>query len=341
MLNIQQSVETQEKGGKVAGNEDAMLRISGLKTYFYTSKGVLPAVDDVSLNVQRGKVLGIVGESGCGKTITALSILRLISSPGRIIAGKIEFFGKDILKMELQEMFSIRGNEIAMIFQEPMTSLNPVYTVGKQVIEVLKLHQKMNKHDAREKTIEMFELVGIPEAAKRVDVYPHQLSGGLRQRVMIAMALSCRPKLLIADEPTTALDVTVQAQILRLMRKLQKEINTAILLITHDLGVVAEMCDDVAVMYAGKIMEQTNVEDLFEKPLHPYTLGLLNSIPKLHQENDRLYSIKGMVPNLLFLSRGCKFHPRCEFAMDSCKQSEPELFEPEPGHFVRCWKYQK
>ena len=340
MLNIQQDVETQGKDGKGAGNAETMLKITGLKTYFYTSKGVLPAVDDVSLTVKKGKVLGIVGESGCGKSITALSILRLISPPGRIIEGKIEYAGKDILNMSLKEMFSIRGNEISMIFQEPMTSLNPVYTVGKQVMEVLKLHQKMNRHDAREKTIEMFELVGIPDAKKRIDVYPHQLSGGLRQRVMIAMALSCRPQLLIADEPTTAVDVTVQAQILRLMRKLQEDINSAILLITHDLGVVAEMCDDVVVMYAGKIMEQANVESLFEKPLHPYTLGLLKSIPKLHQENDRLYSIKGMVPNLLFLSGGCKFHPRCEFAMDNCRQSEPELFETEPGHLVRCWKYQ-
>jgi len=320
---------------------ETLLRISGLKTWFYTGKGILRAVDDVSLTLGKGKVLGVVGESGCGKSITALSILRLISPPGRIVEGKIEYRGKDILEMSEKEMFSIRGNEISMIFQEPMTSLNPVYTVGKQVMEALRLHQGMDQRSARGKTIEMFELVGIPEATRRIDVYPHQLSGGLRQRVMIAMALSCRPQILIADEPTTAVDVTVQAQILRLMRKLQKEIDSAILFITHDLGVVAETCDDVAVMYAGKIMEQASVEDLFEKTEHPYTLGLLNSIPKLHQENERLYSIKGMVPNLLFLSGGCKFHPRCDYRMDICVQSEPELLETEPGHLVRCWKCQK
>jgi len=320
---------------------DAVLRISGLKTHFYTGRGILPAVDDISIVVKRGMVLGVVGESGCGKSITALSILRLVSSPGRIVSGRIEFMGKNLLDLDINEMHSIRGNEIAMIFQEPMTSLNPVYTVGKQVMEPLKLHQKLDTKTARAKTIEMFELVGIPDASKRVDVYPHQLSGGLRQRVMIAMALSCQPQLLIADEPTTAVDVTVQAQILRLMRKLQHETESAILLITHDLGVVAEMCDDVVVMYAGKIMEQASVEELFENPQHPYTVGLLESIPKLHQGNDRLYSIKGMVPNLLHLSGGCKFHPRCDHAMDVCRQSEPELFETRPGHQVRCWKYRK
>lgn len=321
---------------------DKILKITGLRTHFYTGKGVIPAVDDVNLSMYKGKVLGLVGESGCGKSITALSILRLVPSPpGKIVDGEIEFAGKDILKMSENEMFSIRGNEISMIFQEPMTSLNPVYTVGKQVMEVLRLHQKVEKSEARKKTIEMFELVGIPEAPKRMGVYPYQLSGGLRQRVMIAMALSCRPKLLIADEPTTALDVTVQAQILRLMRNLQKEIDSAILLITHDLGVVAEMCDDVIVMYAGKVMEQATVYELFEEPLHPYTLGLLNSIPKLNQENGRLYSIKGMVPNMLYLSGGCKFYPRCDYVKNICRQKEPGLFEAKPGHLVRCWKYQE
>ena len=320
--------------------ENKILDISGLKTHFYTRKGIIPAVDDISLSIKRGKVLGLVGESGCGKSITALSILRLIPSPpGRIVGGRIDFNGKNLIELTTKELRSIRGNEISMIFQEPMTSLNPVYTVGKQVMEILRLHQNLDTAQAREKAIEMFELVGIPEATKRIKVYPHQLSGGLRQRVMIAMALSCRPKLLIADEPTTALDVTVQAQILRLMRKLQAEIQSAILLITHDLGVVAEMCDDVAVMYAGKIMEQTDAETLFEKPLHPYTAGLMNSIPSLDQENKKLYCIKGMVPNLLFLAPGCKFHPRCEFASESCRQKEPDLFEAEPRHFVRCWKY--
>ncbi len=322
-------------------DEDSLLDIIGLSTRFFTGRGILPAVDDVTLSVKRNKVLGIVGESGCGKSVTALSILRLVSPPGRIVSGRIEFMGRNILELSQKEMLSIRGNEISMIFQEPMTSLNPVYTVGRQVIEALKLHQKMDARTARNKTIEMFELVGIPDASKRVDVYPHQLSGGLRQRVMIAMALSCRPRLLIADEPTTAVDVTVQAQILRLMRKLQQETQSAILLITHDLGVVAEMCDDVAVMYAGKVMEQAPVEELFENPLHPYTLGLLKSIPKLHQGNDRLYCIEGMVPNLLKLSAGCKFHPRCEFAMDICRQSESGLFEAKSGHLVRCWKFQE
>lgn len=318
--------------------ESEILTITNLKTHFFTSKGMVPAVDGISLSMRSGSVLGLVGESGCGKSITALSILRLIPSPpGKIVNGRIEFAGRDLLKMNIKELHSIRGNEISMIFQEPMTSLNPVYTVGKQVMEILELHQKMSKKAAREKAIDMFEQVGIPEAAKRISSYPHQLSGGLRQRVMIAMALSCRPKLLIADEPTTALDVTVQAQILRLMRKLQQEMQSAILLITHDLGVVAEMCDEVAVMYAGKIMEQTNVDTLFEKPLHPYTLGLLKSIPKLYPDNERLYSIKGLVPNLLALPVGCKFHPRCDFANDLCRTKEPELVESAPGHLVRCW----
>ena len=320
-------------------DQDYLLKITGLKTHFFTSKGILPAVDDVSFGVKKNMVLGIVGESGCGKSVTALSILRLVAPPGRIVSGQIDFMGRNILELSQKEMLSIRGNAISMIFQEPMTSLNPVYTVGKQVIEVLKLHRSEDSNTARNKTIEMFELVGIPDASKRVDAYPHQLSGGLRQRVMIAMALSCRPQLLIADEPTTAVDVTVQAQILRLMRKLQRETKSAILLITHDLGVVAEMCDDVAVMYAGKIMEQASAETLFDEPLHPYTLGLLKSIPKLHQGNDRLYSIEGMVPNLLYLTKSCSFHPRCEFVMDICRRNEPDLYETKPGHLVRCWKY--
>lgn len=321
---------------------ETMLKIRGLKTYFFTDRGVVPAVDDVNLQVSKGKVLGIVGESGCGKSITALSILRLIPSPpGKIVEGSIEFNGRNLLELPMDEMFSLRGNEISMIFQEPMTSLNPVYTVGHQVMEVFMLHQNMDKNKAREKAIEMFKLVGIPEPEKRIDVFPHQLSGGLRQRVMIAMALSCRPRLLIADEPTTALDVTVQAQILRLMRKLQDEIGSAIILITHDLGVVAEMSDDVIVMYAGKIMEQADVFELFDDPLHPYTWGLLKSIPQMDRENERLYSIKGIVPNLLTLSKGCKFYPRCEHAAPLCAQQEPELFEVKPGHLVRCWKYQR
>lgn len=323
----------------MSGN-NVMLNVEDLKTYFFTDKGSVPAVDGISFKVGAGKVLGIVGESGCGKSITALSILRLIPSPpGKIVAGSILFNGKKLLDLSVKEMHSIRGNEISMIFQEPMTSLNPVYTGGKQVMEVFNLHQNLNKEDARIKAIEMFNLVGIPEAEKRIDAYPHQLSGGLRQRVMIAMALSCRPKLLIADEPTTALDVTVQAQILRLMKNLQEEIDSSIILITHDLGVVAEMCDDVLVMYTGRIMEQANVYSLFETPLHPYTQGLLKSIPNLHKDNKSLYNIKGLVPNLLNLAKGCKFHPRCEFVQDICAEKEPELFEVTKEHFVRCWKY--
>lgn len=321
-------------------DNDVMLSVEGLKTYFFTDKGIVPAVDDISFAVGAGKVLGIVGESGCGKSMTALSILRLIPTPpGRIVAGNILFAGKNLLDLSIKQMHSIRGNEISMIFQEPMTSLNPVYTVGKQVMEVLRLHQNLHKEAARAKAIEMFNLVGIPEAEKRIDTYPHQLSGGLRQRVMIAMALSCRPKLLIADEPTTALDVTVQAQILRLMKNLQDEIDSSIILITHDLGVIAEMCDDVLVMYTGRIMEQADVYSLFENPLHPYTKGLLQSIPNLHKDNESLYNIKGLVPNLLNLADGCKFHPRCEFVQDICIEKEPELFEVTKGHFVRCWKY--
>jgi len=326
-----------------ASPPDPLLSIQGLKTYFYTDKGVLPAVDDVSLTAYKGRVLGIVGESGCGKSMTALSILRLIPSPpGRIVGGRIMFDGRNILDLSVNEMCHLRGNEISMIFQEPMTSLNPVYTVGRQVMEVSMLHRRMNRTQAREEAVRMFKLVGIPEAEKRIDVYPHQLSGGLRQRVMIAMVLSCRPKLLIADEPTTALDVTVQAQILKLMRDLQREIDSAIILITHDLGVVAEMCDEVLVMYAGRVVEQAQVFDLFDNPRHPYTEGLLKSIPKLHQDDAApLYSIKGMVPSLLGLDGGCRFHPRCEAATELCVRREPEFTEVSPGHQVRCWKYRE
>jgi oligopeptide/dipeptide ABC transporter ATP-binding protein len=318
-----------------------MLKIQELKTYFYTDKGVVKAVDGVSLDVGRGKILGLVGESGCGKSVTALSILKLVQCPpGKIIDGSIVLDGKDLLKMSPKRMREIRGNEISMIFQEPMTSLNPVYKVGRQVMEALMIHEKIDKNEARKKTVEMFEMVGIPEAEKRIEAYPHQLSGGLRQRVMIAMALICKPKLLIADEPTTALDVTIQAQILKLMKELQKETNASIILITHDLGVVAEVCDYVNVMYAGKIMEYADVFEIFESPLHPYTWGLLNSIPKLHENNNELYSIKGMVPSLLSLPKGCRFHPRCEFATSRCREEEPELVEFKKGHFVRCWNIQ-
>jgi len=323
-----------------ASISDTMLEVTGLRTYFFTNKGVIPAVDDLSFTVKKGKILGIVGESGCGKSMTALSIMGLVPAPsGKIVAGSIVLDGKNLVNLTEKEMCKIRGNEMSMIFQEPMTALNPVYTVGKQVMEASIQHLQLSKTQAKEKALEMFELVGIPEPQKRLDVYPHQLSGGLRQRVMIAMALSCRPKLLIADEPTTALDVTVQAQILQLMKKLQAELNSAIMLITHDLGVVAEVCDDVMIMYAGKIVEQANVFELFDNCLHPYTAGLLKALPTFQENRERLYNIPGMLPNLLQLPQGCRFYPRCERASAICAEREPDLVEVGQGHFVRCLKY--
>lgn len=326
--------------GTTIAEKDTMLTVTGLKTYFFTNKGVIPAVDDVSFTVKRGRIVGIVGESGCGKSITALSLMGLVPAPaGKIVAGSIILDGKNLVNLTEKEMCQVRGNEMAMIFQEPMTSLNPVYTVGKQVMEAAILHQQLSKAEAKEKALEMFKLVGIPEPQKRLDAYPHQLSGGLRQRVMIAMALSCRPKLLLADEPTTALDVTVQAQILQLMKKLQTELDSAIVLITHDMGVVAEVCDDVAIMYAGKIVEQANVFELFDNCLHPYTAGLLKALPTFRKNGERLYNIPGMLPNLLQLSKGCRFFPRCEQASAICAEQEPDLVEVGQGHFVRCVKY--
>ncbi|MBP2650871.1 MAG: peptide transporter ATP-binding protein [Firmicutes bacterium] len=326
--------------GTSTPEKDKMLEVKGLKTYFFTSKGVIPAVDDISFTVSRGRILGVVGESGCGKSMTALSIMGLVPPPtGKIVAGDIILDGKNIASLTEKEMCQIRGNEISMVFQEPMTSLNPVYTVGKQVMEAAILHQHLSKAQAKEKTLEMFKLVGIPEPKKRLDSYPHQLSGGLRQRVMIAMALICRPKLLIADEPTTALDVTVQAQILQLMKKLQTELDSAIVLITHDMGVVAEVCDDVTIMYAGKIVEQANVFEIFDNCLHPYTAGLLKAMPAFKENGERLYNIPGMLPNLLQLPKGCRFYPRCECASAICAEQEPDLVEVGQGHFVRCLKY--
>ena len=323
--------------------DNKLLSIKNLKTYFFTERGVIPAVDGVNIDVKCGKVLGLVGESGCGKSVTALSIIRLITSPpGKIVEGEITFEDKkNLLNLSLNEIQSIRGKDISMIFQEPMTSLNPVYTVGKQVSEAFTIHQSINKKDVKEKVINMFKMVGIPEPEKRFDSYPHQLSGGLRQRVMIAMALSCNPKLLIADEPTTALDVTIQAQILNLMKQLQKEINTSIIMITHDLGVIAEVSDDVYVMYTGRIVEHADVVELFDNPLHPYTLGLMKSIPKVTSqvEDKELYCIEGMVPNLLYLPKGCKFYPRCEQRIDICKEKESELINVGNNHYVRCWLF--
>lgn len=324
-------------------NNDVLIDIKNLKTYFYMDEGVVPAVDGVSFKINKGKTLGLVGESGCGKSVTALSILKLIPSPpGKIVKGEIIFEGQDLVKKSADEMCAIRGNDIAMIFQEPMTSLNPVYTVGSQVAESLKIHRHLTPKEAEEKTLELFNLVGIPDPKRRLNNYPHQLSGGLRQRVMIAMALACNPKLLIADEPTTALDVTIQAQILRLIKQIQEKINMSVLMITHDLGVIAEVSDDVCVMYAGTAVEYADVYTIFDKPLHPYTIGLYNSIPKLSQdENKKLFNIPGVVPNLLHLPEGCRFWPRCGDAKDICRQKNPEFFEAEKGHRVKCWKYQK
>jgi len=329
-----------------AKGQETILELRDLKTYFYTPEGVVRAVDGVSYSLKAGETLGVVGESGCGKTVTALSILRLIPEPpGKIFGGGIFFEGKDLSKLSPRELRHVRGNQISMIFQEPMTSLNPVFTIGFQIAEAIMLHQHMNKRDAMDKAAEMLDLVGIPLPRQRVREYPHQLSGGMRQRAMIAMALSCNPRILLADEPTTALDVTIQAQILDLMMKLKEELGTAIILITHNLGLVAEQCQRVVVMYAGKVVEEAPVEELFGNPLHPYTVGLLRSLPKLKlsgQRGDRvrLQEIPGIVPSLNRLPTGCSFNPRCDRVMDKCREIEPQLREIKPGHFVRCLLYE-
>jgi oligopeptide/dipeptide ABC transporter ATP-binding protein len=317
---------------------DKLVEIRNLRTHFHTEDGVVPAVDGVNFYIKRGETLGVVGESGCGKSVTSLSIMRLIPSPpGKIVEGEILFEGEDLVKKSEAEMRKIRGNDISMIFQEPMTSLNPVYTIGDQIAEAIQLHQGLNYKEAIDKAIEMLRLVGIPLPERRVKEYPHQLSGGMRQRVMIAMALSCNPKLLIADEPTTALDVTIQAQILELMKKLKKELGMAIMLITHDLGVVAEMCERVIVMYGGKVVEEADVVSLFKNPLHPYTEGLLKSIPRMDEDVEKLHVIEGVVPNPLHLPQGCRFHPRCPYAVEKCTQSQPELEQVAPGRYVACF----
>lgn len=317
-----------------------ILEVKNLKTGFKTDDGEFLAVDDVSFKLEKGKTLGIVGESGCGKSVTSLSIMRLIPTPpGRIVGGEITFNGQNLLKFSEDEMRKIRGNEIAMIFQEPMTSLNPVFTIGNQIAEAIALHQKgLSKAEIRQKTIDMLRLVNIPEADKRVDDYPHQLSGGMRQRVMIAMALSCNPQLLIADEPTTALDVTIQAQILDLVRKLQRELGASMILITHDLGVVAETCDDVAVMYAGKIVEYGSAEDIFYRPKHQYTKGLLDSIPHFEtgHRRERLETIKGLVPSMFNLPKGCRFSDRCKAVQDDCRAKQPDLLPFGERHVAAC-----
>jgi oligopeptide transport system ATP-binding protein len=320
--------------------EPELLRINNLQIFFYTDLGVAKAVDRVDLKVNQRETLGIVGESGCGKSVTALSIMRLIPHPpGRIESGEMYFEGINLLNLPNTEMRKIRGNKISMIFQEPMTSLNPVFKIGDQISEAIRLHQGLSKKEALSKSIEMLQLVNIPSPERRVHDYPHQMSGGMRQRVMIAMALSCRPRLMIADEPTTALDVTIQAQILDLMRKLKEEIGTAIILITHNLGVIAEMAQNVVVMYAGKVMEYGATMDIFENPSHPYTMGLMRAIPRLDEieKKRRLYIIRGIVPSLLHLPKGCKFNDRCERSVDKCFQEEPPLFEIGNEHISRCW----
>lgn len=315
-----------------------LLEVKNLCTYFYTDDGTARSVDNVSFDVDRGETLGLVGESGCGKSVSALSIMQLIPNPpGLIVSGQIIYNGKDLTKYSEEEMRSIRGNEISMIFQEPMTSLNPVFTVGHQIDEAVILHQKVSKNEAKKRSIEMLKLVGIPAPEQRYSDYPHQLSGGMRQRVMIAMALSCNPQLLIADEPTTALDVTVQAQILELIKKLQKEFGMAMIMITHDLGVIAEVCDRVAVMYAAKVVEYSTVDEIFYNPRHPYTLGLLNSLPKIGHIKDKLETIEGSVPSATNFPIGCHFCTRCEYADQKCIDEEPPLVEIKNGHSVACW----
>ena len=323
-----------------------LIDVKDLRTYFYTEDGVVKAVDGVTFRIEPERTLGVVGESGCGKSVTALSIMGLVPiPPGKIESGEILFYrdgqATDLTKLNPKgrEYRSIRGKEIAMIFQEPMTSLNPVFTIGYQIMEAITLHQKVSKKEAREKAIEMLRQVGIPLPEQRVDEYPHQLSGGMRQRAMIAMALSCNPSLLIADEPTTALDVTIQAQVLDLMRDLQKRFHTSIMMITHDLGVVAEMCEEVVVMYLGKVVEHAPVRPLYHDPKHPYTQGLLKSIPSLATKKERLEPIKGVVPDPLDAPPGCPFHPRCPHAMEVCTRETPSLKEVAPGHQAACWLY--
>ncbi len=320
-----------------AGGGEDLLVLDDLKTHFFTDEGVARAVDGVSYRVKRGETLGVVGESGCGKSVTALSVMRLIPDPpGRVVGGRIVFKGRDLVPLSDEEIRKIRGNEIGMIFQEPMTSLNPVFTVGDQIIEAVMLHRGVPYGEAREHATEMLRKVGIPSPESRVDDYPHQMSGGMRQRVMIAMALSCDPDLLIADEPTTALDVTIQAQILDLMRKLQDELGMSVLLITHDLGVVAQNAQHVAVMYAGKVVEFSSTGEVFGNPRHPYTVGLFRSIPRLGERVKRLDTIPGTVPSALEFPDGCRFNNRCPFATDRCRSDEPDLREIAPGHAVAC-----
>src|SRR5690625_90306 len=325
----------------MAKEKEPLLKVSHLKTYFHTENNVIKAVDDVSFHINNGELLGIVGESGSGKSVTSLSIMRLIESPGEIVNGDIIFAGDNLLQLREKEMEKIRGNDLAMVFQEPLTSLNPVLTVGRQISETIRVHRKVSKQEARKRSIDLLKQVKIPRPEKVYRSYPHTLSGGMRQRVMIAIALSCQPKLLIADEPTTALDVSIQAQVLKLIKELAQSVNVAVLLITHDLGVIAEMVDRVLVMYGGKIVETADVYTLFDEPKHPYTKGLLKSMLPFERDEDSLYSIKGHVPRPEQMPKGCKFHPRCEFAMDICRKQEPDLIQLNEAENVRCWLYEE
>lgn len=318
---------------------EKIIEVKGLRTSFFTDEGEIPAVDNIDFHIKEGEILGVVGESGCGKSVTSLSIMGLVPNPpGKVVGGEIIFNGENIIHYSEKKMRQIRGNEIAMIFQEPMTSLNPLFTIGNQMIEGIKIHMKWDKKKSRLKAIEIMKRVGLPRAEELMDEYPHQLSGGMRQRVMIAMAMACNPKLLIADEPTTALDVTIQSQILKLMKELNDEMNTAIMLITHDLGVVAQICERVVVMYAGKIVEEGEVSSIFKNPKHPYTKGLLKSVPDIRNKNERLYSIPGNVPKPGSIKHGCRFAERCEFAFERCSSENPELYKVDDrGHRVRCF----
>lgn len=317
----------------------ALLEMNNLKTFFTTKRGVVKAVNGVSYQVEAGKTLGVVGESGSGKSVSAMSMLKLLDGNGYIESGSIKFDGKELTTLPIHEMQKIRGNDISVIFQEPMTSLNPVFTIGRQIMESLLYHGEKDKKRAHDRAVEMLRLVGIPDPEKSMERYPHQISGGMRQRVMIAMALSCQPNILIADEPTTALDVTIQAQILRLIGDLRKKLGTAIILITHDLGIVAQTAENVLVMYGGQAVEYSDVKSIYKQPLHPYTVGLLKSIPKLHDQQERLYNIKGSIPSPKEFPQGCRFSPRCEDCMEICRTQKPDLVTMPDGRKVRCWKY--
>ncbi len=339
-MTISELAEPRRSAGKTGS---PLLEVEGLRTSFHTRDGVVRAVTGIDFTVNRGEILGLVGESGCGKSVTSLSIMRLIAPPGRIEAGSVRFDGQELLTLRDREIRKLRGNRISMIFQQPTSSLNPVFNVGMQLGEVLELHRNMKRRGARDRAAELLRIVGIPDPVRRLDAFPHELSGGMAQRVMIAMALACEPELLIADEPTTALDVTIQAQILDLLRALQQETGTAIVLITHDLGVIAEMADRVAVMYAGEIVEQADVRTLFDDPKHPYTRGLIGSVPTLGQVRDELATIPGSVPNLVDLPAACRFAPRCvervEKDVPHCEELHPELLDVGERHAVRCWQY--